>query len=244
MFHFPDLSYDFIVFAASAAGLTINVAKCRLGPSTLAKYLGIIVDGARRLFSLPASRAERLRVQLVEMSASVERSQWVPARAVAQMVGLLWAMAPCCPRAVSVMARGATAILARAMGAAIYGKHKSAEVEVGTNSRRITLKAMMAAFWDGYVRWSHDADEELRFWLSVPLNELRAPISADTLEVLASNMMLDTSAFKRGGMTFMASDASETAGGGGMLHRRRDGFDFIPGAEFFAPLPRNNNNNT
>ena len=102
----------------------------------------------------------------------------------------------------------------------------------------MTLKVMMAAFWSGYVRWSADANAELRFWLMVPLFELEAPISADTLEVLASNLLLDTSVFKRGAMSFMASDASDYAGGGGMLRHGRGGLEFAPNAVFFAPLPK------
>ena len=45
-----------LLYEATAAGLTINVGKCRLGPATLVKYLGIIVDLRLQLFRLPRSR--------------------------------------------------------------------------------------------------------------------------------------------------------------------------------------------
>ena len=38
-----------LLYEATAAGLTINVGKCRLGPATLVKYLGILVDLRRHL---------------------------------------------------------------------------------------------------------------------------------------------------------------------------------------------------
>ena len=109
-----------LVYETAACGLTINVKKCRLGPTTRIKYLGIIVDSLTRSFSLPAARVERLRLQIQELSALTRRSEYVPARTVAQLVGLLWACSPCCPRAVSIMARGLVAILAKAMRTSVW----------------------------------------------------------------------------------------------------------------------------
>ena len=227
-----------LVFAATAAGLTINVAKCRLGPSTRAKYLGIVIDGVRRMLSLPSSRIERIRVQLTELRATVSKTEWVSARSIAQLVGLLWAMVPCCPRAVALMARGMVAILASAMAKAIWGKGRPATYSCQTDARSVSLRAIMAAFWDGYVRWSFDADFELRFWELVRFARLEAPISTDTLEVLASNIAVDASKFDTDAMTFLTSDAAVEAGGGGQLRPTASGWSFCRKNVFFSRLPR------
>ena len=59
------------------------------------------------------------------------------------------------------------------------------------------------------------ANEDLKFWSSVDFAELRAPISADTLEVIASTIRVNTQQFDHRSIAFLASDASETACGGG-----------------------------
>ena len=100
-----------VTYELSAAGLTAAVLKCRLGAATLVKYLGMIIDGRRGVFRLPASRVQRIRLQLHEMHDATRTRGWIPARSVAQLVGLLWAITPCCPRAVCVMARGLVVIL-------------------------------------------------------------------------------------------------------------------------------------
>ena len=214
------------------------MAKCRLGPTTRIKYLGIIIDSVLQTFSLPSSRVERLRLQVREMSAITRSSSTLPARSVAQLVGLLWAISPCCPRAVSVMARGLVAVLSNAMQAKVWSKRRGAKGHrAWSRPKTLSLKKILAHFWDGDVRWSRDAEADLAFWRSVDFATLRAPISSDTLEALAATSSLDVSHFDHSKMAFMASDASETACGGGLLRSRPDGtFEFDPEGTFFSPL--------
>ena len=109
-----------LVFEATACGLTINVAKCRLGPTTRVRYLGNVIDSRLRVFTLPVARVLRISLQVRELAALVANSHHVPARIIAQLVGLLWSITPCCPRAVSIMARGMVDVLARAMRVRVW----------------------------------------------------------------------------------------------------------------------------
>ena len=85
-----------LVYEATVAGLTIQVEKCRLGPATRAKYLGIIIDTRHQMFRLPTSRVERINIQLAEIRRASSTRSPIPARWIAQLVGLLWAISPCC----------------------------------------------------------------------------------------------------------------------------------------------------
>ena len=114
-----------LLYEATAAGLTINAGKCRLGPATLVKYLGTIVDLRLRLFRLPVSRIERIGIQIAEIRQQLRCSPFVPAKWIAQLVGLLWSISPCCHRAVSVMARGLIALLTAAMCASVWRRPHS-----------------------------------------------------------------------------------------------------------------------
>ena len=220
-----------LLYEATAAGLTINVGKCRLGPATLLKYLGILIDLRLRLFRLPVSRIERIAIQVVEIRQQVVRFPHVPAKWVAQLIGLLWSISPCCNRAVSIMARGLIALLTTAMCASVWRNPRS-------RLSRFTLKRLLSAFWDDDVRWTVLADDDLRFWESVDFYALRAPISADTLEVMASSIRLDTSQFDHANIGFLASDASETACGGGLLSFGAGTFEFDASGTFFSHLTR------
>ena len=86
------------------------------------------------------------------------------------------------------------------------------------------------------MRWTGLANEDLLFWLSVDLHALRAPVSADTLEVMASTIRVDTSHFDHSNIAFLASDASDTACGGGMLVYGAEKFEFDASGTFFSPL--------
>ena len=218
-----------LVYEATAAGLTISVDKCRLGPATIVKYLGMLIDSRSRVFRLPRSRVERIQAQLHEINEALTVTQYVPARSVAQLVGLLWAIAPCCRRAVSVMARGLIALLTSAMSASVWARAKRRRT-------RFTLKRLLSVFWDGDVRWTGRAGEDLQFWSSVDLHALRAPISADTLEVIASTIRVDTARLDHRNVAFMASDASDTACGGGLLAYKEGSFDFDETGTFFSLL--------
>ena len=54
------------------------------------------------------------------------------------------------------------------------------------------------------------------FWEVVDFAGVSSPISADTLEVMASEIRLNTAMFDHSKIAFLASDASETACGGGL----------------------------
>ena len=109
-----------LVYEASAAGLTLNVAKCRLAPATRFTFLGIVVNTRTLTFSLPQARALRLAIQVRELSQATARFNHVQAREVAQLLGLLWSAAPCCPRGVALMARGIIDVLAVEMRSRVY----------------------------------------------------------------------------------------------------------------------------
>ena len=72
-----------LVYETTACGLTINVVKFRLRPTTRIKYLGIIINSLTRFFSLPAARVERLRLQIAKLSVMTRtlhmypRGQWL-----------------------------------------------------------------------------------------------------------------------------------------------------------------------
>ena len=218
-----------LLYEATAAGLTINVGKCRLGPATLVKYLGTLIDLRRRLFRLPHSRVERIGVQIKEIRQQLTHSSHVPAKWVAQLVGLLWSISPCCHRAVSIMARGLIALLTAAMSSSVWKRPRA-------NKSRFTLKRLLSAFWDGEVKWNTPADDDLSFWEIIEFADLRASISADTLEVMASSIRLHTSHFDHRNIAFLASDASETACGGGLLSYGAGSFDFDASGTFFSHL--------
>ena len=57
-----------LVYEFTAVIITLNVAKCRLAPATRVKYLGIIINSRTGRFSLPASRVERLRTEVEQLS--------------------------------------------------------------------------------------------------------------------------------------------------------------------------------
>lgn len=218
-----------LVYEATAAGLTISVEKCRLGPATRVKYLGMIIDSRRQVFRLPSSRSDRIRTQINEISRTLRSTTNIPARWIAQLVGLLWSITPCCQRAVSIMARGFIALLTEQMAASVWRHSRR-------RRSRFPLKRLLSAFWDSDVTWSDEADEDLRFWEQVDFSKLNAPISSDTMEIMASSVRVSTEIFKHKKIGFAASDASDTAGGGGLLQYTDGAFSFDPRGTFFSPL--------
>ena len=225
-----------LIYEFTAVGVTLNVDKCRLAPATRVKYLGTIIDSRTGRFSLPASRVERMREQVATLSFLSRNGESVPARCVAQLVGLLWAAAPCCPRAVSVMARGMVAVLTRAMRRSVWNPRRTLQAGGRVDvSSTFSLKRILAAFWDGDVPWTTEAEVDLLFWCRVDFSRLSAPISAD-------NIYVDPSTFRLSGISFLASDASDTACGGGRVFAGGEGgggaygFQLDPSSAFFSPL--------
>ena len=115
-------------------------------------------------------------------------------------------------------------VLAKAMAKSIWGGGSNRH-QVSTAARKVTLKTLMSAFWDGYVRWSAAAHEDLLFWRQVNFERLHGPISGDTLEVLASGMSIDTKTFDTEAMSIHFNQAEfspdakrgEVAGQGGTV---------------------------
>ena len=225
-----------ILFEMAAAGLTIN-DKCRLAPSTRFIYLGTVIDTADGTFSLPTKRALRLAIQTGELATATSRFQRVEAKAVASLIGLLWAASPCCPRGVAVMARGLISVLSDELRHRMWCPATWRLVPGGFQSR-INLRRLLAVFWSGDVQWNARAAADLSFWLTIDFTRLRAPISADTVNVLLEYAYVNTSNINKEGLAFLASDASAVACGGGVVHEHDGNFSFDDGGIFFSDFPR------
>ena len=104
-----------LVYEATAAGLSLNVEKCRLGPATRFIFLGTVIDSVTATYSLSSARALRLSTQVSDLVAATAVHDRVPAREVAQLLGLLWSASPCCPRGVALLCRGLINVLADEM---------------------------------------------------------------------------------------------------------------------------------
>ena len=189
-------------------------------------------------FSLPKPRAHRLTVQVRELASATTSFTRVQAREVAQLLGLLWSAAPCCPRGVAIMGRGLIDILANEMRSSVY-RPLTHRLEPGPHGVRHSsrLRRVLAAFWSGSVAWSAEAANDLAFWSAVDFSSLSAPISADTLNVSLAATFTLTDQINLLDVTYLATDASDVACGGGMLRKTRNGFSFIPGTEFISDLP-------
>ena len=253
-----------LVYEATASGLMINIPKCRLGPTTRARHLGMVIDSRlyvhlsrhmrpyhsltppsrhahRRIFRLPASRVERITLQVRELAEMTRAgpASMVTTKNVTQLVGLLWAICPCCPRAVAIQARGLVGVLTDAMEASVWSSSRAAvgKPRPGRMPMKLLIKRLLSRFWRGEVRWSRDAANELRFWSSVDFSSLRAPISQDSLEVLVAGALSNPAVLSSKQVGFLASDASDTACGGGIVSRHPQGFVMDHGAIFFSALP-------
>ena len=227
------------MYEASAAGLTLNIEKCRLGPATKFTFLGITIDTASATFSLPQSRAHRLTIQVRELSAATAHFDRVQAREVAQLLGLLWSASPCCPRGIAIMARGLVDVLAKEMRASMYNLPPALRPRYNPCGRHHSnlLRRILASFWSGTVAWSPEAADDLAFWAAVDFNSLSAPISSDTLNVSLTATFALTDRVPLEGVSYLATDASDVACGGGMLVKMGNGFTFVPGTEFISDLP-------
>jgi hypothetical protein len=100
------------------------------------------------------------------------------------------------------------------------------------------LRRILATFWDGVVPWSRAAAADLSFWAAVDFGAICAPISADTLEVVVATAYDRPAAIERSRVSFLASDASDFACGGGQLRYTGKRFRFLPDTQFVSDLPR------
>ena len=101
-----------------------------------------------------------------------------------------------------------------------------------------SLSRLLSFFWDGEVAWSSLAQSDLEFWLQVDFASLCSPISADTFEAAMDAVHLDPTAFAVDRISFLASDASDTACGGGLVRVKNGQFQFAQKKSFFSNLPR------
>ena len=223
-----------VVYEATAVGLTLAVEKCRFAPNTRFIYLGILINTDLQRFYLSQPRARRLAQQTRQLVRATRGHKRVPAKLVAQYIGLLWAASPCCPRGVAVMARGLIATLTDEMRATVFNtKHGSRR----SGATWPPLRTVLSRFWHGDVDWSWDAETDLAFWVRVNFGKLSAPISSDTTGALLKATYLDCGTVKHNGVSFLASDASAFACGGGQLKLSRSGFVFGSTGNFVSDLP-------
>ena len=95
--------------------------------------------------------------------------------------------------------------------------------------RRPTLKRVLARFWSGDVRWTLDAGRDLSFCLRIDFGQLEATISVDTAEMALRSAFDNPTVVDDRGLSYVATDASGVACGGGLLRRvpgRSDSGDF------------------
>ena len=102
---------------------------------------------------------------------------------------------------------------------------------------------MLARFWRGNARWTTDAGRDLSFWLQVDFARLGAPISTDTAEVALRSAFFTPAVVDDRGLSYVATDASGVACGGGLLRRApgatdSGAFSFVKAATMVSELPR------
>lgn len=223
-----------LVFNVTSSGLSLQIPKCNLVPYVSIVFLGLLLDSTDGSVSLPPTRVTRMSLQASELYTLGQTGTPVATRSIAQFAGLLWSASPCAPRAIPIMARGLTDVLTDAMHNKVYGPHKRSRY-----TRRFSLKRLLAQFWDGEVQLTDRAMVELRFWVSLDFASLRAPISADTMQLIADSVLLDTSTMDLNNFVAFVTDASDSACGGGLLtsYGTDGGFSFDPNGVFFSPLP-------
>lgn len=194
-----------MVYEAASLGLSLKVKKCSYFPRHRMVALGTIVDLTNFEFRVSRKRANKLTGTIRQLQDAAARDPArVPAKLVASVVGLIWSISCCCHRAASVMTRDIIAVLSRSMKRSIHFGSRP-------------LKAILAAFWSGTVRWDAAAQRQLNFWSMVCFAELRAPISADVLGKSIELIFRYPRYVNWSDTSILFQDASATASGGGML---------------------------
>ena len=161
---------------------------------------GTIVDLKAYKFRVASSRALKIRSAIACLQEAVkERPKAVPTRMVVSFVGLMWSIAACCHRAVSIMVRSITAVLTSSLKGQIP-------------LSRMPLSHIVNRFWHGTVEWTQSAQLQLDFWSEV---DFESPISADVLGRAADSTIWYPQDFDHTKVSFLAQDASGVASGGG-----------------------------
>ena len=195
----------YMVYEAASLGLSLRIDKCSFFPRRAMKALGTIVDLRSFEFRVASSRAQKIRLAIARLQTAVnERPSAVPAKMVASFIGLIWSIAACCHRAVSIMVRSITAVLTSSLKGRIA-------------LSKMPLAHIVNRFWHGTVKWTKRAQTQLNFWHKVDFDALSAPISADVLGRAADSTIWYPRDFDHSKVSFMAQDASGIASGGGLL---------------------------
>lgn len=211
-----------MVFEAASLGLSLKIKKCSYFPRHAMIALGTIVDLCKFEFRVSKKRARKIRTTIKKLQAAVNANPLaVPAKLVASLIGLIWSISCCCHRAASIMTRDLVAVLARSMRSAIH-------------LVRRPLKAILAAFWSGTVRWDMAAQRLLNFWSQVNFMNLRAPISADVLGKSIELTFQYPRYVHHPTTSLLFQDASGTATGGGML--RPSNIELRPSKRIFLAM--------
>lgn len=193
-----------MVYEAAALGLNLRIAKCSFFPRHSIKVLGTIVDLESFVFRVSGARSKKIAVAIKNLQEAVANNpERVPAKAVASFIGLIWSVATCCHRAASVMTRSITDTLTMGIRSAV-------------KLRRMPLRRLLAKFWSGSVKWTKQADHQLKFWSTVDFSALKAPISADVLGKSAEAQFHRPGIVDERQVTMLFQDASEYASGGGI----------------------------
>ena len=193
-----------IVYESVSLDLSLQIQKCSFFPRHAIKTLGTIVDLSTFTFQVSKSRVGKIRASIQKLEKAITfNTNSVPARLVALFVGLIWSIATCCHRAASVMLRSVVAVLAAKMRSML--KWLDAPISI-----------ILSRFWSGSVKWTCQAQAQLKFCKQVDYEALRAPISADVLGKTIESIfhypdMLDHSSVS----ILLYQDASAVAGGSG-----------------------------
>ena len=133
----------------------------------------------------------------------------------------------------SIKARGLIEVLTNEIRATVF-----CDPEGHPNAGGSPVKTVFSHFWHGDVSWSPDSARDLGFWCRVDFAELSVPISSDTVSTfLKSTYLLNCETVDDQSISFLASDASTVACGGGSLRLSRSGFMFGKSGLFVSDLP-------
>ena len=192
-------------------GFSVNLnEKSTIIPTTYYCHIGICISSTALRFTLPASRVVKMTASLHQLRRIVRVGSKVPAKSVARFVGQLWSANIVCYRAVAVMARGMIRTLATMI--------RTSEAMDESDPNR--LRYILRRIWGGNVVWTVEAQQELRFWLSVDFATLSAPISHDAWQSQVTKWVADPTSGKIAeDVKVFAVDTSDSMSGGGEFIR-------------------------
>ena len=195
-----------ILMETALLGWTINVVKSKWLPRSRQVHLGMFVNLRDFTVSVTPKRAAKLCCRLLELRREVgaapdsEGVRWVKARTVARWLGTLWSISLVAPRAVAVMGRRLSNMLAGAMRVSVSD---------------FSLRSLLRTFWGGVVAWDPAAGPDVEFWSPVDWLSLRSSISYDlTRDAILQSVARDFVGLADG-VVVLGQDASAHASGMG-----------------------------